>query len=188
MAPVAGTSIDRTHFIALRIPMLHVQKLSVTVAGTYSMFIKIEHPHKCRCLAVAPAMGEGREWKVGVLTEHLQEYPVETHCLHLKTQYKDITFLCNEADFRQLMILCRAVIPQPSENWLNSMVEMGQKIANATTEDNVKSLYQSLLGTEEWEKSQLKADPNNEFIKGKLHMLEQVIVGVQQYMLNDLKG
>ena len=87
------------------------------------MFVKIEHPHKCTCIAVAPAMGEGREWFIGKLDEHLPEYPHETHCLHLKTQYKDVTFLCNEADFRNLLIICRAVIGQPHEDWLKSMVE-----------------------------------------------------------------
>lgn len=74
-------------------------------------------------------MAEGREWFIGKLAEHLPDYPEETHCLHLKTNYKDVTFLCNEADFRNLMIICRAVVGQPNESWMQSMVEMSLNMA-----------------------------------------------------------
>lgn len=90
------------------------------------MFVTISHPHKCHCIAKAPAMGEGRNWFIGKLDEHISEHPSETHCLHLKTNYKDVTFLCNEADFRNLMIICRAVVGQPDEDWMQSMVEMSK--------------------------------------------------------------
>ena len=96
------------------------------------MFVKIEHPHKCKCIATAPAMGEGRKWFIGKLIDHISDYPEETHCLHLKTNYKDVTFLCNEADFRNLMIICRAVVGQPNEKWMQTMVKMSLN----TTEKN----------------------------------------------------
>lgn len=91
------------------------------------MTVKVEHKHKCQCIANAPAMGEGRMWWIGKLEERLEEYPEETHCLHLKTNYKDITFLCNEADFRNLMIICRAVVGQPDEGWMKWMVECAKE-------------------------------------------------------------
>jgi len=92
------------------------------------MYVKIKHEHRCECIAIAPSMGDGREWKVGKLIDKLDKYPEETHCLHLKTQYKDVTFLCNEADFRQLMILCRAVIEQPAESWMIAMLQIAKSI------------------------------------------------------------
>lgn len=87
------------------------------------MFVTISHPHKCTCVSKAPAMGQGREWFIGKLDQILPDYPEETHCLHLKTNYKDVTFLCNEADFRNLMIICRAVVGQPNEAWMEQMVQ-----------------------------------------------------------------
>ena len=87
------------------------------------MFIRIEHPHKCKCISRAPAMGSGRDWWIGKLIERVAQYPGETHCLHLRTNVKDVQFLCNEADFRNLIIICRAVVGQPSESWLQSMVD-----------------------------------------------------------------
>ena len=76
-------------------------------------------------------MGEGREWWIGKLTEPVTEHPSETHCLHLKTNAKDVQFLCNEADFRNLIIICRAVVGQPSESWLKSMVESAITLADS---------------------------------------------------------
>ena len=88
------------------------------------MKVTIEHQHKCNKIASAPAMGEGRDWWIGKLIEPIKEYPEETHCLHLNTKLKSVTFLCNGADFRNLMILCRAVIGQPNENWMQSMLKI----------------------------------------------------------------
>ena len=71
-------------------------------------------------------MGEGRSWWVGELTEKLTEYPHETHCLHLRTQFKDVTFLCNMGDFQQLQILCRAVTGKLDEDWIESMIKISK--------------------------------------------------------------
>lgn len=86
------------------------------------MFVKITHEHKCKRMATAPAMGENRDWWVGELLEHIPEYPVEKFCLHLKTPYKDVTFLCNEADFQQLQILGRCVTGVLNDSWMETMV------------------------------------------------------------------
>lgn len=90
------------------------------------MFVKVGHKHKCSILAQA-CMGRGRKWWAGKLRERVKEFPAETHCLHLKTPLKDITFLCNEADFQQLQVLCRVVTGKLSETWINSMVKIVKK-------------------------------------------------------------
>ncbi|MGD0340329.1 MAG: hypothetical protein ABSA76_01290 [Bacteroidales bacterium] len=79
--------------------------------------------HKCKLIAKA-CMGEGREWWCGELTEPVKEYPLETHCLHLKTQLKDIVFLCNRADFQQLQLLGRSVTGKLNESWMDSMMKV----------------------------------------------------------------
>ena len=90
------------------------------------MFVSITHPHKCKCLAKAPSMGEGRSWWVGELTEKLTEYPHETHCLHLRTQFKDVTFLCDMGDFQQLQVLCRVVTGKLDDDWIESMIKISK--------------------------------------------------------------
>lgn len=95
-----------------------------------NIFITVTHNHKCHCIAKAPAMAVGREWWIGKLDAPVVNYPMETHCLHLKTEFKDITFLCNEADFRNLIIMCVAAIGLPSENWLQSMVNISKQTPN----------------------------------------------------------
>jgi len=77
--------------------------------------------HKCECLLRA-CMGEGRDWWVGVLTEKVKGYPEETHCLHLKTALKNVVFLCNKADFEQLLVLCRKVTGEVNEAWIKAML------------------------------------------------------------------
>ena len=90
------------------------------------MIVKIEHEHKCKCIAKAPAMGEGRSWWVGELVEKIEKYPEETNCLHLKTQQKDVTFLCNRGDFEQLQVLCRCVTGKLNESWIESMITISK--------------------------------------------------------------
>ena len=86
----------------------------------------IEHPHKCEQIAKAPSMGEGRSWWVGKLQENIPEHPEETHCLHLKTQLKDVTFLCNIGDFQHLQVLCMCVTGKLSDSWIDSMIKLSK--------------------------------------------------------------
>ncbi len=79
--------------------------------------------HKCKLIARA-CMGEGRDWWCGELTETIKEYPLETHCLHLKTQFKDVIFLCNKADFQQLQLLGRSITGKLDETWIESMLKV----------------------------------------------------------------
>ena len=85
--------------------------------------IKISHAHQCDRIATAPGMAEGREFWVGKLKEPIG---VETHCLHLKTGMKDVTFLCNKSDFRQLQIICRVVTGEINESWMQTMMELAK--------------------------------------------------------------
>ena len=87
------------------------------------MKVKIEHAHKCKCIAKAPAMGEGRNFWVGKLTESVKEHPIETHCLHLETQFKEVVFLCNEADFRQLQLICEVAV-STDRSWIETMKKL----------------------------------------------------------------
>jgi len=82
--------------------------------------IKIGHAHQCERITTAPAMSGNREFWIGKLKEPIGP---ETHCLHMKTGMKNITFLCNEADFLQLQIICKVVTGDINEEWLNVMVE-----------------------------------------------------------------
>lgn len=88
------------------------------------MKVTIKHNHKCERIATAPALGEGRDFWIGKLLDPLPEYPEETHCLHLKTEAKDVTFLCNMADFHQLQVLCRAVTGEINEGWMQTMIKL----------------------------------------------------------------
>lgn len=85
------------------------------------MKVTVGHQHKCECVAVAPYMGEGRNWWIGKLTEPLPDFPSETHCLHLETPVKDVTFLCNKADFQNLIIVAVSALGElPDIEWLKS--------------------------------------------------------------------
>ena len=98
------------------------------------MKVTIGHQHKCNKIAFAPKMGEGGDWWIGKLIESIKEYPEETHCLHLNTKLKFVTFLCNEAEFRNLVN--RAVIGQLDENWMQTML----KISICKSKDNDKPI------------------------------------------------
>jgi hypothetical protein len=85
--------------------------------------INLKPNHKCRLVAKA-CMGQGREWWCGELIESIKEYPLETHCLHLKTQLKDVVFLCNKADFQQLQLLGRSITGKLNERWVIAMLKV----------------------------------------------------------------
>lgn len=99
------------------------------------MKVVITHDHKCEKIAFAPAMAQGREWFIGKLTEPIAEFPHETHCMHLKTNFKEVVYLCNEADFRNMMIMCEAAIGRPNESWMKAMVESA-RIKTELSEEN----------------------------------------------------
>jgi hypothetical protein len=75
-------------------------------------------------------MGTGRDWWIGKLKEPVKEHPLETHCLHLETQYKEVVFLCNMADFNNLTIMCRKVTGKLNEEWIEAML----KVEHASTQ------------------------------------------------------
>ncbi len=71
-------------------------------------------------------MGEGRNFWIGELQEKITEHPHETHCLHLETPFKNITFLCNVADFQQLQIICKSVTGEIDSEWMASMIKISR--------------------------------------------------------------
>lgn len=75
--------------------------------------------HRCKPIARA-IMDEGRDWWIGELLEPIPEWPKETHCLHMKTPLKDVSFLCNAGDFEQLMVLGNVIVRLKSLSWLES--------------------------------------------------------------------
>jgi hypothetical protein len=111
--------IDQTTDFAKLLIDNHFKRASITSSN-----LKIEH--KCKLIARA-CMGEGRDWWCGELTEPIKEYPLETHCLHLKTQFKDVVFLCNKADFQQLQLLGRSITGKLDETWVESMLKVINK-------------------------------------------------------------
>lgn len=80
---------------------------------------KLRPEHKCKPLARAVMM-QGRDWWIGELTEHIPEWPLETHCLHMKTPLKDVSFLCNSGDFEQLLVLSNVVVKLKNLVWLRA--------------------------------------------------------------------
>ena len=101
-----------------------IQEIAADLSAAFEERMRI--PHKCKRIVTAPAMGEGREWWIGGLTEKIDSYPEETHCLHMTTPAKSVVFLCNEADFRNLIIICRAVVGLPDESWMQTMMKIAR--------------------------------------------------------------
>lgn len=95
--------------------------------------VTIYHEHKCECISHAPAMAEGRSWWIGKLLEPVPDFPEESFCLHLQTKIKNVTFLCNEADFRNIIVMCAAAIGLPDIDWLHSMIDLA-KVKHETNE------------------------------------------------------
>lgn len=80
-------------------------------------------PHECQCIARAPFMDDGRDWWVGKLTAPVPEWPLETHCLHLKTPLKDVVFLCNRGDFEALTLLAASFFGHAvNPSWVESLL------------------------------------------------------------------
>ena len=100
----------------------------MTAEQKSGMFVSITHEHKCKRIATCPSMGEGRDWWAGKLTEPVLEHPQETHCLHLKTQHKEVVFLCTKGDFSNLAVLAIAVYGKIASSWMESQVEYSKTI------------------------------------------------------------
>lgn len=83
---------------------------------------RIRPEHKCERIATG-VMDEGRDWWIGKLLEPIPEWPKETHCLHMKTPIKTVSFLCNSGDFEQLMVLSNVVTGLQNLEWLESMTD-----------------------------------------------------------------
>ena len=94
-----------------------------------SMRVSIFHPHKCKCKLKAPSMGKGREWFIGELTEPLEAYPHETHCFHMTTPTKEVVWLMNPADFRNLYVLSSIMVEELYPNMGADFIELEKKHA-----------------------------------------------------------
>lgn len=86
---------------------------------------KLRPEHKCKPLARAMMM-EGRDWWIGELLEPVPEWPHETHCLHMKTPLKNVSFLCNAGDFEQLLALSNVVVKLENLSWLRAATASAQ--------------------------------------------------------------
>lgn len=80
---------------------------------------KLRPEHRCKPLARA-LMTEGRDWWIGELLEPVADWPNETHCLHMKTPLKDVSFLCNAGDFEQLLVLSNVIVKLENLTWLRA--------------------------------------------------------------------
>jgi len=77
--------------------------------------------HKCKRIARL-FMGEEREWWLGELTEPINGFPQETHCLHIKTPLKEVVLGVNVGDMTQLAVLAQIVHGGPiNQHWLENM-------------------------------------------------------------------
>ena len=76
--------------------------------------------HKCRRIAELP-MESPREWWLGELLEPIENYPRETHCLHIKTPLKEVVLGLHRGDFELLAVLCQVVCGPISPDWLTIM-------------------------------------------------------------------
>ena len=77
--------------------------------------------HKCRPIARMGMATEDREWWLGELLEPYPQFPLETHCMHIKTPVKEVVLGVMHGDMSQLAVLCQIVHGKPiNQTWLNS--------------------------------------------------------------------
>ena len=74
-------------------------------------------------------MEDGRDWWIGKLLEPVKEWPKETHCLHMKTPVKSVSFLCNYGDFENLLVLSNVVVGLRDMDWLESMTKRARGLS-----------------------------------------------------------
>lgn len=100
--------------------------------------VALKPSHRCEPIAKA-LMDPEREWWVGKLIEPIPEWPLETHCLHMKTPVKDVVFLCNHGDFENLMVMSNAIIgPLQNLNWLERVTAGAMKRAEQLLNESTK--------------------------------------------------
>ena len=87
--------------------------------------------HKCKKIASAPFMAEGRDWWLGELEEPILGYPLETHCLHMITPAKSVVFGVMHGDTQALAIFAAVLQGSPiNEQWQSSMMVAYRKAVN----------------------------------------------------------
>ena len=83
----------------------------------------LDPEHKCKKIAQATNLSDGRESWIGELTEPSTEWPGETHCWHITTPAKYVVFLLNRGDFEQDMALLNSVLKLKSLRWLETVTK-----------------------------------------------------------------
>ena len=83
--------------------------------------------HKCEKIAQVSNMGKGREMWLGKLLEPIPNEPQETHCLHIKSQYKEIVWGILAEDLSAYVVLDYILRGHAiNERWLQHMAEKYQ--------------------------------------------------------------
>lgn len=83
--------------------------------------------HKCKKILEAPNMGKDRYMWLGELLEPIPNHPEETHCLHIKSPYKQVVWGINLGDLEVCAVFAHAVHKEETgkpinTNWLDRMV------------------------------------------------------------------
>jgi hypothetical protein len=87
--------------------------------------------HKCKPIAIAIPVAEGRSIWVGELLEPVPDFP-ETHCIHVRTPFKDVVFGVNAADAAILAVLAQVIHGVPiNPRWIDSMEKVYRSKAGA---------------------------------------------------------
>ena len=91
--------------------------------------------HKCKPLAVATNLAPGREIWLGELTESIEGYLNETHCLHITTPEKSVVFGINLGDALIFAVFAQILHEGPiNQHWLNRL-EQAYRFKARTVED-----------------------------------------------------
>ena len=93
---------------------------------------ELRPPHKCKPIAKINNMAEGRDWWLGELTEpfYAPDGAEETHCMHIKTPFKEIWLLCNMGDLQGLAVLVDVPFPILNQRWKDRMTTNYKHSAN----------------------------------------------------------
>lgn len=77
--------------------------------------------HKCRMIAKAICLEEGRDYWLGELLEAIPGYPNETHCLHITTPVRMVVMGLNLGDAMALSVFAQVIHGPMNQDWLTSM-------------------------------------------------------------------
>lgn len=129
-----GTTIEVTTRVTYRSLMNKTKaELAHMVLHLMDLLPSIDDPmnnHKCRMIAKAIRMGDGREWWLGKLLEPIPGHPEETHCLHITTPYKSVVWGINAGDMEAYGVFAYIVHGYPLHSaWLESMAKAYQGAA-----------------------------------------------------------